>query len=312
MLRVSFRVFFLIGLFPLWLGDCAFADDQTKMRPVFLGHNASPSSYSLGSGQVTVGNFGIAAGITEQITVATSPWLWASYEAANVHLKWTRATKDDSRVGVLVSYFETFGEKSFLRCAGDWSGYSCPNQPAEIVQERRRADPLGYRLMEAISAVPTRYQFQVVATHFLYGMDSGQQTYHFNFKLSYFFNDDLPYSIRIDPGSDDIRGQADATVIVEHRTNDSLRFNFETGVLGLNAIVPSGHLGASAAWTSGFWIVQIGASATWMLPNTGPKMIEYLGSSESRIHTAKDGQYYFGGRYRQTSIHPEFQVQYFF
>lgn len=281
-------------------------------KAVFLGHNTSPSSYSLGKGQVTVGNFGIAMGITEQITVATSPWLWASYEAANVHLKWTRATQDDSRVGILVSYFETFGEKSFLKCAGDWEGYLCPNQSSEIVQERRQANPLGYQLMEAIAAVPTRYQFQAVATHLLYAIDSGRQTYHFNLKFSYFFNDDRPYSIRIDPGSDEIKGQVDATVLLEHRTNENLRFNFESGILGLNAFVPSGHIGASAAWNSGLWLVQFGASATWMLPNTGSRMFEYLGSSEVRIHTAKDGQHYFGSRYHQTSIHPEVQIQYFF
>lgn len=121
-------------------------------------------------------------------------------------------------------------------------------------------------------------------------VSNGRQSYHFNFKFSYFFNDDRAHSIRIDPGADEIRGQVDATVLVEHRASRKLRFNFETGFLGLNAVVPSGHLGLSTSWMSEFWLVQFGASMTWRLPNTGPRMFEYLGASDTGFHTAKDGQ----------------------
>lgn len=281
-------------------------------KAIFLGHNVSPSSYSLRAGHFSAGNFGIAAGITDQVTLATSPWLWSSYEAANIHMKWITERSKGSRVGAMVSYFETFGDQPFLKCVGDWEGYLCPNQTAELVEERRQANPMGYRFMEAISALPTRYQFQAVATHFLYGVDDGRQTYHFNLKFSYFFNDDRAYSIRIDPGSNEIRGQVDATVLIEHRANRKLRFGFETGFLGLNAVVPSGHLGLSTSWMSEFWLFQFGASMTWRLPNTGPRMVEELGASDTGFHTAKDGQFYYGGRYHQSSIHPELQLQYFF
>lgn len=298
---------------------CADSDCRAKLptktrssKTVFLGHNASPSSYALGAGQVTAGNFGIAAGITDQITIATSPWLWASYEAANVHLKWINERNNGARVGALVSYFETFGDKPFLRCVRDLGDYFCPNQSSEVVEQRRQANGLGYEYDEAVSAFPDRYQFQAIAAHLLYGIDSGRKSYHFNFKFSYFFNDDRAYSIRVDPGSDEIRGQLDATVLVEHRFNQTLRFNFEAGFLGLTAIVPSGHVGISSAWAAGSWIAQLGASATWKLPNTGPGMIENIGVSDVGFHTAKDGQYYYGGRYYESSIHPELQIQFFF
>lgn len=288
------------------------AETTDRSEAIFLGHNVSPSSYSLRAGQIGVGNFGIAAGVTDQLTLATSPWLWSSYEAANVHLKWINRWPNGSRFGAMVSYFETFGDRPFLKCAGDWEGYQCPNQPSETIEQRRQTNPLGYRFMESISALPNRYQFQAVASHFLYGIDVGRQTYHFNFKFSYFFNDDRAYSIRIDPGNDEIRGQIDATLLVEHRFTQAVRFNFEAGFLGLNAMVPSGHLGVSTAWLSGAWLAQFGASATWKLPNTGPGIIENIGASDSGFHTAKDGQYYYGGRYHESSIHPELQIQYFF
>ncbi|MBN8539245.1 MAG: hypothetical protein J0L82_02570 [Deltaproteobacteria bacterium] len=290
----------------------ALPEISDRPETVFLGHNATPSSYALGAGQITAGNFGIAAGITDQVTIATSPWLWASYEAANVHLKWITPRSNGSRIGAMVSYFETFDDRPFLKCVGEWEGYLCPNQPAEIVEQRRQANPLGYRFTESVSALPNRYQFQAITTHMLYGIDNGRRTYHFNLKFSYFFNDDLPYSIRIDPGTNEIKGQVDATVLIEHRFSSQARLNFETGFLGLNAIVPSGHIGFSAGWTSGFWLAQIGASATWRLPNTGPNMFVFLGESDIGFHTAKDGQHYYGGRYRQSSIHPEVQIQYFF
>jgi hypothetical protein len=335
MLPLAIRTFIVIGLFlPGWVycsatavsaqtdsstNTCASADCRPKqkskeknLKAVFLGHNASPSSYALSAGQVTAGNFGIAVGITDHITIATSPWLWASYEAANIHVKWVAERDNGFRVGALVSYFETFGDSPFLRCIGAWEGWMCPNQSPEIVDLRRQANPVGYKLTEAISAFPNRYQFQTVASHFLYGIDSDRQSYHLNLKFSYFFNDDRAYSIRVDPGTDAIRGQVDATVLLEHRVNSYFRLNFEAGALGLNAIVPSGHLGFSAAWANQFWLAQVGASATWMLPSTGPRMIENLGASEERFHTAKDGQFYYGGRYYQTSVHPEFQLQYFF
>jgi hypothetical protein len=295
--------------------DCqaGVTSEINPSRAVFLGHNASPSSYALSAGQVTVGNFGIATGITDQLTIATSPWLWASYEAANVHLKWIKKRRSGTRIGALVSYFETFGDRPFLKCVGDWEGtWYCPNQPADVVEERRYSNPGNYKYTEAIAALPNRYQFQTVATHFLYGIDSGRQSYHFNFKFSYFFNDDRAYSIRVDPGANEIRGQVDATVLVEHRASQKLRFNFETGFLGLNAVVPSGHLGLSTSWMSEFWLVQFGASMTWRLPDTGPKMFEYLGGSDTGFHTAKDGQFFYGGRYHQSSVHPELQLQYFF
>lgn len=287
-------------------------DLSQKSQSVFFGHNVSPSSYSLSTGQIAVGNFGIAAGINDRLTIATSPWLWSSYEAANVHLKWINRRPNGSRVGAMVSYFETFGDRPFLKCVGDWEGYQCPNQPSETVELRRQTNPSGYRFMESISALPNRYQFQAVATHLLFGIDNGHQTYHFNLKFSYFFNDDRAYSIRIDPGNDEIRSQVDATLLVEHRFTQAFRFNFEAGFLGINAIVPSGHLGISTAWMAGAWLAQFGASATWKLPNTGPGMIENIGVSDVGFHTAKDGQYYYGGRYYESSIHPELQIQFFF
>lgn len=281
-------------------------------KPVFLGHNVSPSSYTLRARQIAAGNFGIAAGITDQITIATSPWLWLSYEAANVHLKWIEDLSNGSRVGALVSYFETFGDSPFLRCAGDWEGWMCPNESPDIIQLRRQSNPLGYQYVEAISALPDRYQFQTVAAHVLYGMDSGRQSYHFNFKFSYFFNDDRAYSIRVDPGTDQIRGQFDTTVLIEHRINSNVRVNFETGFMGLNAIVPFGHFGLSVTWVKGFWLTQLGASATWKLPDTGNSILETVGRTDSRLHTARDGQSYYGGRYLESSVHPELQIQYFF
>src|SRR5690606_4860169 len=81
-----------------------------------LGHNLTPTTALLGEGDVMVGTYAAGYGLTDTLTVATSPWLDISYSMPNLGLKYALPSGSDSTSFVAEGlYFKTYpyGDRFF-------------------------------------------------------------------------------------------------------------------------------------------------------------------------------------------------------
>jgi hypothetical protein len=77
-------------------------------KPVeLIGHNLTPSIYTLQENQVTLGNYTFAYGVTDHVMLATSPWLYANYNMNSVLLRTRMEINETEQWGVQLAYFKT-------------------------------------------------------------------------------------------------------------------------------------------------------------------------------------------------------------
>ncbi len=86
----------LIFVFPL-LSQASFS----------FGHNLASTSETLSQGQSTVGSYALGYGVTDRLTVATSPWLIFGYNMNNAILRHSIPVNVDNEIGQQLAYFET-------------------------------------------------------------------------------------------------------------------------------------------------------------------------------------------------------------
>lgn len=268
---------------------------KSKINENFLiGHNVTPTAATPAKNTYTVGTYAAGVGLTNKIFVATSPWIWTSYNTANIHLKYIEPITHRFRVGGFASYFESYDSAPFLT-------------------EDRTNVHSSSGTTTANVANTNRYQWKSASAHFLGSYDvSNAVTTNVNFHYGYFFNDDFAYSIRMDPGRDSIRGQMDLTTLTSIKIPDSdVKLLFEFGTLGLNYMYPYLQVGSSIAYADGDWLFQLGASYTVAWNEARYRSGWVPGRYDSRVHYTRDGQAY-SERYLQTAMHPEIQLQYLF
>lgn len=267
---------------------------KSRSRSIVVGHNVTPTASSPKKGVWTVGNYALGVGITDSIFLATSPWVWTSYNTANIHLKVSAPVNRKVRVGVFASYFESYDSAEFL-----------VKQPTGLHAST-------FSSTSKISDT-NRYQWQSASAHLVSSIEASDSvTVNFNAHYAYFWNDDFPYSIRMDPGRDSLRGQVDLSTLTEVKMSDSeLSWLFELGALGVNYAAPYLQLGGSLVYKDESWLVQFGASYSVAFNEAGYQSGWMPGRYDSRTHYTNDGQAY-RQRYLQTALHPEVQLQYFF
>lgn len=273
----------------------------------FIGHNMTPSTATVKKSHWTAGNYALGYGITDQLFVAVSPWIWASYNTSNYHLKWIYQEDANSSVAFQVSYFDSFKSEPLITPVG-----------STVVQ---RPPPVG--LLPGPQPPPSqnvsfqglnRYQWTSYSLHALYSHQYSSKTVqYYNLKYSYYINDDLPYSIRMDPGRDSIRDQFDLTTLFKIPVlQEDVYCALEVGIVGANYEYPYGHFGASLSYLSASWLFQLGLSYTAQLRELGSTSAFEIGRFDSRIHYSDSEKQYYYFRYLQTAVHPEIQVQYNF
>ncbi len=285
-------------------GQAAVANDQlsykspsssrSRARSIVVGHNVTPSAATPKKGTWTVGNYAMGAGITDSVFLATSPWIWSSYNTANIHLKLSTPVSRKVRVGFFGSYFQSYDSGPFL--------VSQPTGLHASTQSTKR-----------VVSDTNRYQWQSASAHLISSVEASDAiTVNFNAHYAYFWNDDFPYSIRMDPGRDSLRGQVDVSTLTEFKIPDTeMSWLFELGALGLNYAAPYLQIGSSLVYKDQSWLVQFGASYSVAFNEARYQTGWAPGRYDSRTHTTSDGQAY-RQRYLQTALHPEVQVQYFF
>jgi len=192
-----------------------------------VGHNLSATSETLEKGEVSLGNYFVGAGITDNLTIATSPWLIINYNMPMITAKFNHQTKFDylKQFGFDFSYFKT-------------SSYGMDIFSQESIFSR----------MIGTFEIGSRYRA------------------HVNFGFQYFFNDDRPFSLRPrDLGSDgELLSDEPTTISISVLNEISIIDDFgifvETGVLGTNYKNPYGHIGGSIYYNTERLHLQVGVS----------------------------------------------------
>ncbi len=243
-----------------------------------IGHNLSTNGRTLKKGQTSIGTLYLAHGLTEEWSIGLSPFVLHSFEMFNLMTRIGLPISKTQRFSIDLAYFKTFGGRQVRNP----SGYCYQNpQTLEVVCP----ETIGYTgfVMEAANAKLTFSQ-QVL---------SG---YRLNSTLSYFYfwDDRSPFSFRMDPANPD-PFTLNLTTLHEFRIMDSLFLNYEVGLWGMNYQYPYFHTGLSLGMQTFKWLISFGLSTTYS-----------FSFPERRFKS------FPAGYTSQASIHPEFEIQYFF
>jgi len=243
-----------------------------------LGHNLTPTSYTLKQGQGAFGTYAIGYGFTDFLMIATSPFIWFGYNMANVAVR-AGADVDSTlidRIGVETIYFNTFNMQ--------WMHYS----------------------QESIFIRATLTK-QVASGY----------TVHGNFGFQYFMNSSHPFSLRPNPFENN-PVTMNVGILHEINIGARTGFLAETAILGLNYKLPYAHLGLSFFWKNSTFAIQLGASASFRgSAEITTQMAGSLGSSAGTPQGALIASEILGDDYvplnaRHLMIHPEVQIQFTF
>ena len=87
----------------------AIAAETANSKITLLGHNLTPTTYSLPQGKFTAGTYALAYGVTDHWTIGTSPWFDVLYNMPTVvnRISFTLNTFIE-RLNVELHYFKTF------------------------------------------------------------------------------------------------------------------------------------------------------------------------------------------------------------
>ncbi len=181
--------------------------------------------------------------------------------------------------------------------------YSLPFKDAELGTQLAyfKTDRMGsdFYQMEAVS-VSTGYSWNVTNLYRL--------TLSGNYM--YFFDETIPFSLRREPYNNQ-PFQLSLSTLHEGRFSKTVGFAAELGVLGINYSYPQAHFGASVNYKSAQWVVQAGYSQTLTLSD--PSAVRQQAKNQRQNEDGSLTQYQNQrARSSDFSLHPEFQVQYFF
>lgn len=73
----------------------------------FVGHSLTQTSYTLPEGKWMLGTFALGYGLTDDVTLGTSPWLLTLYNMPNVVLRMKKALSTSTAIGAHTGYMKT-------------------------------------------------------------------------------------------------------------------------------------------------------------------------------------------------------------
>jgi hypothetical protein len=185
-----------------------------------LGHNLTPTTYTLGQNRVTVGYYAIAYGVTDKLMIGTSPWIDLTYNMPNVDVKYG-SNLDMRLVQRASAEFLYFKSYPYLR---------------DIYRQESM-------LVRGTST--TRF--------------SETSLLHLSLGLQKFWREDHPFSLR-PPSQNGSSYTLSASGLVETRTTSRFGTFLEFGLIGLNYTAPYSHLGCSLYYHWNHMYIQAGMS----------------------------------------------------
>lgn len=146
----------LVLLFQFWVSK-AFGHVKT------LGHNLTPTTYTLSKGEITAGTYALGYGLTDELSIGTSPWLAYDYNMPMVQMKYgTPGFWEGSRIAADLNYFKTYPYGENL-----------------------------YDMKAAMTRLGASYDV------------SSPYTLHAVLGIAYYWNDAKPFSLRLSPRNRD-------------------------------------------------------------------------------------------------------------
>lgn len=246
-----------------------------------IGHLLSSNNNVLPDGKASVGTMYAGYGLSNNWTIASSPFVTYSFDMLNLV---TRAAYDldkKRRIGFDLGYFKTFGNpKSEYAdiCAQNNGGV--PDDSCAYQLEKTR----GFKNFK-MEAWSFKFTYTKLVVPF----------YRFNTTLSYFYYIDArrPFSLHMDPQNND-KYALNLTTLHEFRLKQNQFLHAELGLWGLNYKYLYYHTGLSYSYQRGNWLWNGGLTTTFSptLPQEKERHFNYY---KSRL-----------------AIHPELQLQYFF
>lgn len=225
------RSIFLAGILALFSVICR-ADElsqssQVEMieikptaKSLLFGHSLSPTTETLTKGVWTLGTTVAGYGITDQLLVGTSTWMFYDYNSPNLVLR--------HRWSLGNSFFDEFAAQLlYLKSSNFYPNFYRMEVGMMWLTWRKKVNP--------------NYTFYLAAN----GM--------------YFWDETLPFSLRRNPGHDRADQYSLTTLHVLSFT-EYLGLSLELGVLGLDYTKPLFHNGYSFFYKNNTWVAQVGIS----------------------------------------------------
>jgi hypothetical protein len=237
---------------------CVTADanaTSTLAPPYLEGHNLTSTTYVLAPHQWTVGTYALGYGVTEKLTIATTPWLDLIYNMPTLEAKYAVAIDDRWRWSEEILYFQT---QPYLR-----------NH---------------YKMTAVMDRIGASYKFNDVVT------------LHSQFVSFYYFDETVPFSLRLTPDNDQKYELAVGLLLETHLSEHWGTF-MELGAIGLNYANVYTHLGSSLFYQFSSGYVQVGISDSFTA--------RWVNYSQNGTTTSSYGEI-------QSVYHPEVAIQYFF
>ncbi len=186
-------VFFILG----YLSSAAAVADQPFVMP--LGHNVSATSYTLHSGNCTIGLQTLACGVSDQFSLGLSPWLAHDYNMFSLLARWRFFSDEENQKTIQIGYFKTY----------------------EVRDESR----MGYQM--------DLLWLYYIESFFL----TPEATLHLNAQAMYYRDDTRPFSLRR-PWVDRKPLQVNLTALNEVHISGGWYLNGELGILGVSQSNP--------------------------------------------------------------------------
>lgn len=200
---------------------------------------------------MSVGTLYAGYGVSENLTVAVSPFLYTNYGMHNLFGRWTTRVGTDKNVMFDLGYYKSFTSQY---------------------------------VMEAVS--------------FKSGLSTNTGQYRLNVAVSgyYYFESERPFSLRMVPYNSD-KYALILSSLHEFALTRRVFLNLELGALGLNYTYPYLQTGGSFAYQGDSFYAGVGASYT----------VARQIPEDRTLYTGSLGQ-----TWKNSSLHPEVQIQFFF
>lgn len=207
---------------------------SNELKPSkLLGHNLSITSNVLNAGECTFGFLHAGCGLTDKLTIGSSPWMAISYNMAAVAFRYELSNDDSKTEMIQFSYLKTNNNR----------------KPFDDNDDFMDGLYMGYQMESA--------WLIYVRTHKL----NSHFRVHYNFHFNYYFDELAPFSIRR-PYIDANPWQINTTALLEA---DLYKGWFMQGEFGLIDLINSpihSHIGATLGWRWDGGYVSFGFSQT--------------------------------------------------
>jgi hypothetical protein len=265
-------------LFPVLFSSLAHALPERESR-FLLGHNLNPTSAVLNQGEASVGTYAISYGLSDSLTVSTSPWIDLNYNMPMADLKFGIPLELGivKRLSIETIYFKTVPFLFNL-----------------------------YVQTSTMERLTTTLQFE----------DFKNYRLHVTLNYQHFWTYDIPYSLRMlpnsttdtcIPGKIGYCGPRDTWsfgLLHQFDLNENWGMFVETGLLGFNYSNPYTHVGLSVFYITRGLLAQLGLSYSRSLSAVHAAFqTPSAANSKTLVQGVKDG-----GNF--DLAHPEIQLQF--